>query len=162
VSSLSTKKNPIFALLLSCVVPGLGQVYNAERFKGFVIFLSCVSLGGLAVWLSGLNRLSLAMTVVVLWLSSIIDAYKTASSVGLTLDWYYRPMYVTTMLALVGPLALPLLWRSSYFSRSARYLWTTMVVAGVLLILATPYLLSWAVRFIPELETTLHNMGMAS
>jgi TM2 domain-containing membrane protein YozV len=157
---LPTKKNPAFALLLSCVVPGLGQMYNAERSKGLVLFLACASLGGLAVWLSGLNRLTFGMTVVVLWLSGIVDAYKTAASSGLMLDWYYRPAYVTTMLLLVGPLALPLLWRSSYFSRSARYVWTTIVVAGVLLLLAIPYLLSWLVRFIPELETTLRNAGI--
>jgi hypothetical protein len=45
------------------------------------------------------------------------------------------------MLLLVGPLALPLLWESENFSRTARWLWTILVSSVVLLFIATPYLL---------------------
>lgn len=159
-SSLATKKNPTLALLLSCVVPGLGQVYNAERNKGIVLLFACICLSSLAMWLAGVNRLTFVLTVVVLWLSGIIDAYKTASSSGHTLDWYYRPAYVTSMLVLVGPLALPLLWQSPFFSPTARYIWTTIVVVGALLLLATPYVLLWAVRVMPELEPALQEAGI--
>lgn len=160
-SSLPTQNNPVCALLLSCVVPGLGQVYNAERSKGLVLFFCCVGLIGLALWFSGLNRFTFALTATVLWISGIIDAYQTAVWSGHPLDWYYRPAYVTTMLVLVGPLALPLLWRSSYFTRVARYLWTVVILGGVLLLLATPYVLRWAMQVMPELETALRNAGIS-
>ena len=157
---LPTQKNPYFVFLLSLVVPGLGQVYNAEQNKGLVIFASCLLLGALIVWASGLNRLTIILAVIMVWLSSAIDAYKTAASFGQSLDWYYRPSYVTAMLLLVGPLALPLLWRSSYFSSTARWMWTTVVMSVALLFLATPYLLHMLIQQLPELETTLRNAGV--
>ena len=157
---MPAQKNPYLAFLLSLVVPGLGQGYNAEQSKGLVIFASCLLLGALAVWLSGLNRLTVILAVIMVWLSSAIDAYKTAASFGQSLDWYYRPSYVTAMLLLVGPLALPLLWRSTYFSSTSRWVWTTVVVSVALLFLATPYLLHLLIQQIPELETTLRNAGV--
>ena len=157
---LPTQKNPYLAFLLSLVVPGLGQVYNAEQSKGLTIFTACLLLGGIAAWLSGVNRLTVVLAVVMLWFSSAIDAYKTATSFGQPLDWYYRRSYVIAMLLLVGPLALPLLWRSSYFSHTARWSWTAAVVSVVLLFLATPYLLHVLIQQIPELETTLRNAGV--
>ena len=157
---LPTQKNPYIAFLLSLVVPGLGQGYNAERSKGLTIFISCLLLGGIAAWLSGVNRLTIVLAVVMLWFSSAIDAYKTATSFGQPLDWYYRPSYVIAMLLLVGPLALPLLWRSTYFSRTARWVWTVIVVSVVFLFLATPYLLHLLIQQMPELETTLRNAGV--
>ena len=157
---MPTKKNPALALFLSCVVPGLGQMYNAERGKAVSIFTVCVLLAGLATRLSGLNRLTFIFAVIVLWLSSVIDAYKTAASSGRALDWYYRPSYVISMLLLVGPLALPLLWQSSYFSRIARWSWTVVVASAALLFFLTPYLLHWLVQQMPELEATLRNAGV--
>ena len=157
---LSTKRSPQIASVLSLIVPGLGQGYNAERSKGAAIFTACVLLGSSAVWLSGLNRITIVLAVVLLWLSSVVDAWKTAASSGQVLDWYYRRSYVITMLLLVGPLALPLLWQSSYFSRFARWMWSTVVVGVALLFLVTPYFLRWLVRRIPELEATLRIAGI--
>ena len=157
---MPTQKNPYLAFLLSLVVPGLGQVYNAERSKGLMIFTSCLLLGGITAWLSGVNRLTIILAVIMVWLSSAIDAYKTAAAFGHALDWYYRPSYVVTMLLLVGPLALPLLWRSTYFSSTARWMWTTVVVSVALLFLATPYLLHLLIQQMPELETLLRNAGV--
>ena len=159
-SPLPTKKSPLIACILSLLVPGLGQGYNAERSKGLFIFTACILLAGSAAWLSGLNRLTAVLAVVLLWFSSVIDAWKTAASFGHAFDWYYRPSYVITMLLLVGPLALPLLWRSSYFSHTARWVWTTFVVSVALLFLVTPYLLHWLVQQVPALENTLHTAGV--
>lgn len=159
-SPLPAKKSPLIACLLSLVVPGLGQGYNAERSKGMFIFIAWVLLGGSTAWLSGLNRATAGLAVVVLWLSSVIDAWKTAASSGHILDWYHRPSYVIAMLLLVGPLALPLLWQSSYFSRLARWMWSTVVVSVALLFLVTPYLLRWLIQRIPELEAMLRTSGV--
>ena len=45
------------------------------------------------------------------------------------LKWYYRPVWVLALLFLVlGPLALPYLWKSPRFSRSAKVALTVLVI----------------------------------
>jgi len=90
-----------------------------------------------------LVSLSALLALIVIWVSAMLDAYVTARNDGRPLDWYYRVSYVVAMLMLVGPLALPLLWRSPHFSRSAKWVWSVIVVGAMLLFLATHYLLSW-------------------
>jgi TM2 domain-containing membrane protein YozV len=134
-------KRPIVALLLSVVFPGLGQLYNGEIAKGIVIAAACSILAAGVTWLGGTGRVSAAISLFVVWISAILDAYKSARASGHSLDWYYRVPYVVTMLLLVGPLALPLLWSSPYFSRRAQWLWTAVILSSLLLFAATPYLL---------------------
>jgi len=44
--------------------------------------------------------------------------------------WYYRPVWVLVLLFLVlGPLALPYLWKSPRFSRRLRVVLTVLVIA---------------------------------
>jgi len=46
------------------------------------------------------------------------------------LKWYYRPVWVLVLLFLVlGPLALPYLWRSPGFSRRVKVVLTVLVLA---------------------------------
>ena len=52
------KRNPSYAALFSFVVPGLGQVYNGEILKGFILLVSYVALFSVAM-LSALQGLSL-------------------------------------------------------------------------------------------------------
>jgi hypothetical protein len=133
-------------MVLSAIVPGLGQLYNQEIKKGLVIFGSCLSLGLLTYWISGLNKISTALGLILVWISAMTDAYKLATTACQSSDFYYRRPYVVAMLLLVGPLALPLLWQSSHFSRTARWIWTAIVVVAALLFLATPYLLKWLIK----------------
>jgi len=66
-------KNPGLAAVLSFLIPGLGQIYNGEIGKGFLIV--------------GANVLSWILTVVfvgfillpIVWGYAVYDAYKTAS-----------------------------------------------------------------------------------
>jgi hypothetical protein len=111
-------------------------------------------------WFSGLNRLSVGFALLVVWVSAVVDAYKTAQTFGHSQDWYYRKSYVIPMLLLVGPLALPLLWRSSYFSRGAQWGWTGLVTTVALLFFATPYLLHWLIRRVPELQMAPQRFGI--
>ena len=157
---MRNRKASSFALLLSLIVPGLSQVYNAERTKGLVIAGVCLILGAGSFWLSGVNRGAVLLAVVLLWISAGVDGYKTAQHSGQPLDWYYRPSYVVTMLLLIGPFALPLLWQSPYFSRWARWGWTALVVGTVLVFLAIPYMLQWIVQRVPELADVLQQAGM--
>jgi len=137
--------NPLLAGILSTIVPGSGQIYNGEVKKGWVILGSCVSLAALSYWIEGLNKITLALAFLLLWLSAIVDAYKVATSSGRESEFYYRKAYVVTMLLLVGPLALPLLWQSPHFSTVARWIWTVIVVGVVLLFIGTPYLVKWLI-----------------
>jgi hypothetical protein len=134
------------ALLLSVIVPGLGQIFNREIKKGFIILASCLGLGLLTYWFSGLNKVSIGLALILLWGSAIVDAYKVAKASDQPSDFYYRKSYVVAMLLLVGPLALPLLWQSPHFSRFARWTWTVIVAAAIVMFVATPYLLSWLVK----------------
>ena len=139
-------RNPWIAALLSAIVPGSGQIYNQEVKKGFVIFGSCLSLGLLSYWISGLNKISTLLALLLLWISAIIDAYRAAGVSAQASDFYYRKPYVVAMLLLTGPLALPLLCQSPNFSRAARWTWTLIVIGGALLFVSTPYLMNWLIR----------------
>jgi TM2 domain-containing membrane protein YozV len=160
ILAMQPRKKTLIALLFSLVVPGLGQLYNAEPAKGLIIAGVCFTLALGTYWLSGLTRISLALALLIIWISATLDAYKTAKSFGQPLEWYYRVPYVVTMLLLVGPLALPLLWRSPYFSLLARWVWTTVVIGAVLLFALTPYLLSWLLHQMPELKTLFDQAGI--
>jgi hypothetical protein len=142
---MSMRKNPLLALLLSIILPGLGQIYSREIKKGLVIFGSGLSLGLLTYWLSGFNKIAAALALLLLWISAAVDAYKIAKTAGQGAEFYYRKSYVVAMLLLVGPLALPLLWQSPNFSSVARWTWTAIVVGAALLFIATPYLLKWLI-----------------
>lgn len=140
------ERNSVLALLLSLILPGLGQIYNREIKKGLVIFACCLSLGLVGYWLAGLNRITAALALLIVWISAVVDAYKVARTAGRSAEFYYRKSYVVAMLLLVGPLALPLLWQSPNFTPAARWLWTVLVVGVGLLFVVTPYLFRWFVR----------------
>jgi TM2 domain-containing membrane protein YozV len=139
---MATQTNPLIALLLSIIVPGVGQLYNREVKKGWVILGSCLSLGALTYWFAGLNKITVALALLLLWLSAIVDAYKVAKTSGEVAEFYYRKPYVVAMLLLVGPLALPLLWQSPNFSATSRWIWAVIVVGAVLMFVATPYIVN--------------------
>jgi hypothetical protein len=160
-AAMTTQKSPWIALFLSLIVPGLGHFYVNEQVKGVLIGSVCLLLG-VGVWLlTGVNRLSLGLALAIVWMSATLDAYKTAQGSGRSQDWYFRRPYVIPMLLLVGPLALPLLWKSPYFTRPARWGWTGVVVGGVLLLFTTPYLLAWLVRRLPQLADVLRQSGIS-
>ncbi len=138
---MTTRAKSLLALLLSTLLPGLGQIYNQEQKKGWVILACCLVLGIATYWLTGFNAITAALALLLIWLSAIVDAYKVAKSAGQTAEFYYAKSYVITMLLLVGPLALPLLWQSPNFTNTARWVWTVIVVGAALLFVVTPYLL---------------------
>ena len=148
---MSVRKSPITALVLSVIVPGLGQIFNEEKKKGLVIFGSCLGLALLTYWFSGFNKFNIALALILLWSSAIIDAFKVANASGRPAEFYYRRPYVVAMLLLVGPLAFPLLWQSPQFSRFPRWTWTVIVVTAALMFVVTPYLMSWLIKQAPDM-----------
>ncbi|MBI3087839.1 MAG: hypothetical protein HYY91_03015 [Candidatus Omnitrophica bacterium] len=155
----TSTKNPWVAAGLS-LAPGLGQLYNGQRAKAWVLCGACLALVLATTWLAGISRVTAALALFVVWTSAIVDAYKTAQMSGRPLDWYYRRPYVVAMLLLLGPVALPLLWRSPHFSAAARWTWTTVVLGAVLLFLATPYLINRLLQQMPELDAILRQSGV--
>jgi hypothetical protein len=143
---MPARRRPLLALALSAIVPGLGQLYNKEAGKGLAIIGSCLGLGLLIYWQSGLNRITFALALLLVWSSAIAEAYKSAQASGQPVELFYRKAYVVSLLLLVGPFALPLLWRSPHFSRTARWVWIVLVVGATLLFFLTPHLTSWALR----------------
>ena len=140
------RRRPLLALALSAIVPGLGQIYNEEARKGLVIIGSCLGLAMLIYWQSGLNKISFGLALLLIWMSATIDAYKVAQASGQPSEFFYRKTYVVSLLLLIGPFALPLLWRSPHFSRTARWVWIVLVVGATLLFFLTPHLTSWTLR----------------
>jgi hypothetical protein len=143
---MPARRNPLLALALSAIVPGLGQLYNREAGKGLAIIGSCLGLGLLIYSQPGLNRITFALALLLVWISAVAEAYKSAQAFGQPPDFYYRKAYVVSLLLLVGPFALPMLWRSPHFSRTTRWTWTAIVSGAALLFILTPYLTGWALR----------------
>jgi len=65
------QKNPLIAGFCSSVLPGLGQVYNGETAKGFVIFL--LALAGLVIFL---------IPGFIVWFYAMYDAYTVAGKMN--------------------------------------------------------------------------------
>ena len=69
--------NPILALIISFLLPGIGTVYAGNIMKGLIIFVVAVILGALATFL--LLGLIAYILYVIVWLYGMYDAYTTAS-----------------------------------------------------------------------------------
>ena len=133
-------------MVLSVIVPGLGQIYNQEVKKGLVIFGSCLSLGLLTYWISGFNKFSTALALVLIWISALTDAYKVAATAGEPSDFYYRETLCRRhVIARRSPGAAIAVAKSTFFM-AARWIWTVIVVAAALLFIATPYLMRLLIR----------------
>ncbi len=57
------QRSPALAAFLSFVIPGLGQLYNGEGLKGFVLFITSI--------------------FVLPWVVAVVDAYYTARIMNL-------------------------------------------------------------------------------
>jgi TM2 domain-containing membrane protein YozV len=81
------QKSTATAGLCSSLLPGLGQVYNGETGKGFILFV--LTLGGLVLFI---------VPGLIVWLYAMYDAYAVAGKMNNgTLE--YRP---TNMLHMLG------------------------------------------------------------
>jgi hypothetical protein len=73
------------------------------------------------------------------------------------LKWYYRPAWVLVLLFLVlGPLALPYLWRSPAFSRRLKIVLTALVLAY------TAVFIDETIRIFRELQKELTDLATAA
>jgi TM2 domain-containing membrane protein YozV len=70
----TTGKNPWVALVLSFVIPGVGQFYNSDNKKGAIMLIGAIV--GIAI--SG------GIITIGFWIWAMIDAYQVASGKGKT------------------------------------------------------------------------------
>jgi len=147
------------AALLSFFVPGLGQLYIGEYARAAAILIMTVAVWATAafmlIWGSGIPAvvLSLGFVYALILVPAVREAWlcaeQEAHSGSLPGD---SRSYVLTMLACLGPVALPLLWQNPRFGRPAKVTWTmlvTAVLAGGL----------WAlVRIGPVLQDTIRQL----
>lgn len=68
---VATAKNPAVALVLSLVIPGVGQFYNSDIKKGALMLI--LAIVGIA---------SAGIITLAVWIWSMIDAYQVASGKG--------------------------------------------------------------------------------
>ncbi len=131
---MSTSR-PLFAAGLSAVMPGLGQLYNREDAKAAAILCSTFGIWAGLVWTtvgpddsrSWLSAVALLMVYPFLLLPAVLDAHRRASGITEVSSTGARRWHVVIMLLVIGPLAIPQLWQSQGFSRSAKILWTFSV-----------------------------------
>lgn len=113
------RRKPLFALLMSFILPGYGQLYNGELNKAIWLFLgfALLTVPGIAVialylpvsWTLPAMLGSLIL-LIVLWLYGLVDAFFTArrqQNYELK-NWQNSGMYLLVLL-LCSILALPLL-----------------------------------------------------
>lgn len=126
-------KDPRLALFYSIAVPGLGQLYLGEYAKGWTLL--CMS-AGVAVSLIISHTAIACFLIGGIYLAVMIpaasDAFQTASGRPRTFKADTVP-YVIVMLLMIGPFAIPLLWQSKKFSKTAKILWTFIVILIALL-----------------------------
>lgn len=89
------EKEPILSLILSVILPGLGQMYNGRMEKGLLFLVAAVAIGFLGIVLSiitfGLVWLIFGPAYVVLWIFNIYDAYTEAERYNQVLRSTGRP-----------------------------------------------------------------------
>ena len=72
------RTSPVFALLLSLLVPGLGAAYNGQTSKALVHFAIFAGFFQMALMISGATSFVLGLGFIGAWLFAAVDAYRTA------------------------------------------------------------------------------------
>lgn len=88
---IPNKKEPIIALILSLVIPGLGQVYDAQIKKGVILFIAfVVSIILTYVAWAHIVGFCIMIAPLAIWLYGMFDAFKEAGKINRgepTKDW---------------------------------------------------------------------------
>jgi signal peptidase I len=104
------RRRPLLAMALSLVLPGLGQVYNGQVYKGAFLFTLLALVPAFSAWLAvEVTRLLVVLVILgvlmasAVYLFSVIDACRTATALG---DGYvprpYNQGYAYLALFLAG------------------------------------------------------------
>ncbi|WP_230739776.1 hypothetical protein [Methanooceanicella nereidis] len=78
----TSRREPILALVLSFLLPGLGQIYNGDTNRG-ILFV----IGTLMAWL--LTSVCIGIFIFLgLWVYAMYDAYLTAEKINRGIRYY--------------------------------------------------------------------------
>ncbi|MDV0444783.1 hypothetical protein MmiAt1_03230 [Methanimicrococcus sp. At1] len=114
-NTMKKEKNTFFALILSFIIPGLGQVYNGNFWKG-VGFMIAVPLGTLFLIVPG----------VAIWIWGMYDAYTDADKINNNELPYKEPTVWEIIIFLLLPI---LFWVALAFIAIAFFMLIAIPVA---------------------------------
>ena len=130
------RKSPLTAAGLSFVMPGLGHIYAGKRSQGTAYL--CITAGiwaGIGLALSGPPAMRSHMSAFLFMVlyplvlfPAMIEASQAPKQHVSQSPWSEKPWYIIVMMLCVGPPALPMLWASKQFSRSAKIIWAAAVL----------------------------------
>jgi hypothetical protein len=60
--------------------------------------------------------------------SEFLEGYQPPAAPGNAIPWYYRTTFIVLSVCCVGPLALPLIWFCPQAGRTAKALWTIVIL----------------------------------
>ena len=125
------------AVWLSILAPGAGHLYLGDRRGGMALLCVTVALLlAIVVSMVGPAPLRSPATAVLLLLPYAMLSVPAARSLRnepRETPAIHRRGYLLVMLAVAGPMALPLLWQSEAFSRPGKIVWTIVVIAIVVI-----------------------------
>lgn len=98
------RKSPLFALFLSFLIPGLGQIYNGQIIKGILFIIAYIVVWGsiLGVYFAGaavtmgaglICCLPVFIIPLIIWVYTMMDALKTARMINRHYemrDWFRK------------------------------------------------------------------------
>lgn len=76
-------KSPGLAGFLSAIIPGLGQIYNSQYMKAFVVILLYMAFLSLAIRGPVRGIFVFPLLIMVVYFGAIIDAYRSAKEINL-------------------------------------------------------------------------------
>lgn len=139
-------KNPYLAFLSSLLLPGAGQLILGERAKGWTLLCMAAGVGvSLIASHTLLSWFLMGGIYVSIAFPAAMDAFQTASGRPRSFTGESVP-YVIAMLFILGPFAIPLLWRSLKFSKLAKILWTVAVAVIAVLAIVVLNLMASSVK----------------
>jgi len=147
-------KSPPLACFCSILVPGLGQIYLEDYAKGLTLL--CMAVGILVSVLlshSWFVRVLMGLVYLTVVFPAAVDAFQTAAGKPRVFSGS-SVMYVLLMLFMVGPFAIPLLWQSPKFSKTAKVVWTVLVVLMAFVAIAVTTFLASSMDAFVQQNTT--------
>ena len=123
-------KKPFLAFFYSLAVPGLGQLYLGERAKGWTLLSMTVGVVvSLIVSHTAIAWILMGGIYLAVMIPAAAEAYQVTLREKKAKTWMGDSIaYVIVMLLMVGPFAIPLLWQSGRFSKTAKIVWTLVVI----------------------------------
>jgi signal peptidase I len=150
LNDVAKQRRPWLAALLSCLAPGVGQLY-CKRPRRAVVWLLLAILSVIALYLlrnaAGLAerpyfKLAWGLLSLLIWIAGIVDAWRLAKHVGsISPGWYNRWYVYLPIILIIGiPVSLtPPEQTSESFSMPSASMAPTLVVGDIFAVSTSAY-----------------------